>query len=36
MSMAHEDHGALRRIVNTDLKTDKVDAYELAIMYKNM
>lgn len=34
--MAHEDHGALRRIVNTDLKTDKVDAYEPAIMYKNV
>lgn len=36
VSVAHTGHGALKEIANTNLKTDKVDAYKLALVCKDM
>lgn len=36
VSVAHTGHGALREIADTNLKTDKVDAYKLALVCKDM
>lgn len=34
--VAHTGHGALKSIANTNLKTDKVDAYKLALVCKDL
>lgn len=34
--VAHTGHGALRSITNTNLKTDKIDAYKFALVCKDL
>ena len=36
VSVAHTGHGALREIADTNLKIDRVDAYKLALVCKDM
>ena len=36
VDVAHTGHGALKEIANTNLKTDRVDAYKLALVCKDV
>ena len=36
VDVAHTGHGALKEIANTNLKTDRVDAYKLALVCKDI